>query len=155
MPLFLGHFLLGLALVALDQATKAWVRRTFVLGETRPLIDGILHLTYVRNTGAAFGLLQGQGPLLIAITLALGALAFTQRAKWRRARPGERLALTLAVSGALGNLIDRVWLGWVTDFVDLRVWPVFNVADATIFVGVLLFAWHAVVRPERGAGCRA
>lgn len=151
----MGHFLLGLALVALDQGTKAWVRHSFVLGESRPLIDGILHLTYVRNTGAAFGLLQGQGPLLVAITVALGAFALTQRAKLKEARRGERLALTLAASGALGNLIDRLWFGWVTDFVDLRVWPVFNVADAAIFVGVLLFAWYTLIRPERGEGSHA
>lgn len=143
------HFYLGLLLFIADQLTKALVRFNFVPGESRPIIDGVIHLTYVRNTGAAFGLFQGQTWLLVALTVVLGFFAFMYRHEFARATPGVRVAYTLGISGALGNFVDRIWLGWVTDFIDLRVWPVFNVADSAIVVGVGLLIWFTVFRtPE-------
>ena len=147
----LALFLLGVAFLAIDQASKAWVRLTFAPGESHPLIDGLLHLTYVQNSGAAFGILQGRTELLVALTLALGVYALFRRAELRQAPWGMRLAYTLAISGAAGNLVDRIRLGWVTDFIDIRVWPVFNVADSQIVAGVILLGWYTLVRrPEGG-----
>lgn len=143
------HLYFGLFLFGLDQATKALVRLNFAQGESRPLIEGVLHLTYVRNTGAAFGILQGHTWLLVAITVALALFAFMYREEFMRAQEATRIAYTMGISGALGNFVDRVWLGWVTDFIDFRIWPVFNVADTFIFIGVALLIWHSVIRPPK------
>ena len=130
--------------VVLDQATKALVRASFNPGQSVPLIDGVLHLTYIRNYGAAFGLFPGARPLFVATSVFVLMFAAIY---WRRARPTgwlEVLALALVCGGAVGNLIDRVALGRVTDFVDVALvnFPVFNVADTAIVVGVgILIAW--------------
>ncbi len=146
-------FYLGILLFALDQGSKAWVRHSFHIGESRPLIDGVLHLTYVQNTGAAFGLLQGQTYLIIAVTLLVALVLFLNRKEFVRDHLGVRIAYTFGIAGGLGNLLDRILHGWVTDFIDLRVWPVFNVADSSIFVGVALLIWFSVIRPsEEGKG---
>jgi len=130
--------------VALDQITKALVRTSFSPGEFAPFIDGVLFLTYVRNTGAAFGLLPGRQPVFIAISLVV--LLFVA-AYWRRSRPAAWpvvIALGLVSGGAVGNLIDRAFLGKVTDFLAFAFidFPVFNIADAAIIAGAgILMVW--------------
>ena len=139
-----GVVLLTLASAALvlDQMTKVAVRERFEPSETLPIIENVFHLTYVRNTGAAFGLMPGQQSLFVFTTLLIlsGIGVF-----WWRTRPRSLVlaaSLGLIVGGALGNLIDRVTLGRVTDFFDFRIWPVFNVADAALVVGAIgLFVW--------------
>jgi signal peptidase II len=138
--------LAGIIVVA-DQATKAVVRNRFELHDSMQVIPDFFSLTRVHNTGAAFGLLDGvdfpfkTAALAIAAALALGGLAFygaTLPTDQRLARTG----LALIVGGAAGNLIDRLWLGFVVDFFDFywRGWHfwAFNVADAAITVGVAL-----------------
>jgi len=138
--------LLG-SVVLLDQATKALIVRTFELHAYKPLIDGLLSLSHVRNRGAAFGILSTadlpfQPVLLSALSLgALLAIAYY----FIRLPPAARLprvALALVLGGAIGNLIDRVRLGYVVDFVHVywreHAWPDFNVADSAITVGVVL-----------------
>lgn len=128
-----------------DQATKALVRASLTPGDSIPLIDGVFHLTYVRNLGAAFGLFPGFRPVFVLTTLvvlvAIGAY-------WRRYRPEALpivIALGLITGGAIGNAIDRLFMGGlVTDFFDATIldFPVFNVADSAIVVGVtILIAW--------------
>lgn len=135
------------AVVAVDQATKALVDRLMGLHESRDLIAGVLRLTYVRNRGAAFGVLSDAdlpyqawvfaGVSLLAL-FAIGIYAWRLPAASRL----PRLALALIIGGALGNLIDRVRLGYVIDFVDVfwrtYHWPAFNAADSAITVGVCL-----------------
>jgi signal peptidase II len=136
-------------IVLLDQATKWLVLQRIPLHDTVPVIPGLLNLTYVRNTGAAFGMLNAHDfaykPLVVA-GLALAALAGILW--YARTFAGEswvsRLGFVLIVAGAVGNLIDRVTLGFVVDFVDVYVgtwhfWA-FNVADAAITIGAILFA---------------
>jgi signal peptidase II len=124
-----------LAVVALDQATKAVVRSSLHLGERHDLLLGI-DLAHVRNRGIAFGLFAGGGALLTVLTYtALGLLLvyFARHA-------GQRLLWLptgLLLGGAFGNLIDRARFGAVTDFVDPPWWPAFNLADAAITLGVL------------------
>ena len=134
-----------LAFVAVDQWLKWLVRTRMIPGDSLPLIPHVLHLTLVQNTGAAFGLLRGAGPLLILISVAVVAvLAWSLR---QTAGGGalvqrlHRLSLWLVLSGAVGNLIDRLRFGYVIDFIDLRVWPVFNLADSAITVGMGLLIW--------------
>lgn len=121
----------------LDQLTKTWVRAAFLPDESRPVVAAVFHLTYVQNTGAAFGMFQGHTGLFILCSLAV--IAWIAWEFWReRGRPlaATGVGLSLILGGAVGNLIDRVRLGHVTDFLDFRVWPVFNVADTCISVGV-------------------
>jgi signal peptidase II len=128
-------FLMAVLVVALDQLTKHIIRSNLVPGETWG--DwGILRIIRVTNTGAAFGILQGQGAFLIITTL-LGLAAIILYYLYPPMEHGLlRLALGLQLGGAVGNLTDRVRQGGVTDFIDFRYWPAFNVADSAIVVGV-------------------
>jgi signal peptidase II len=148
------------AVIVLDQATKALLKNALDLHEYRPLIDGLLSLSHVRNRGAAFGLLSEaglpyQGVVLSLVSLfALGAIALY----WLRLPPSPRLprlALALVLGGALGNLIDRVRFGFVIDFVHVYwrqyVWPDFNLADSAISTGVVLLLLDMLRSPRRDA----
>jgi signal peptidase II len=134
-----------LAVIALDQWTKS-LARTYLLGaggpRSVPLLGEYIRLTYVQNRGAAFGLLQDQTTFFIlvgvvVITVIVGSYRQIKEPSW-----GLNLCLGLQMGGALGNLVDRIRYGHVVDFVDLTFWPVFNVADSAICVGVALLAWN-------------
>ncbi len=138
--------LLG-CLVWLDQLTKLLVDRFLPLYESRSVVQGLVSLTYVRNRGAAFGILSDaqlpyQATLFAVVgVLALGAIvAYSASLPFRSRVP--QTALALVMGGALGNLLDRARLGYVIDFVDVywgaHHWPAFNVADSAISVGVAL-----------------
>jgi len=133
----------GLTLAA-DQFSKALLLASFQVGESRPLLPPLLHLTYVQNTGAAFGLFRGARWLFIACSLLI--VAWIVRETLRAPALPRRLAWAygLLLGGAVGNLIDRVRVGHVIDFFDLRVWPVFNVGDSAITIGVVLLLWHTL-----------
>lgn len=130
-----------------DQWTKAIVRATFALGESRPVIDGLFNLTYVRNTGAAWGILGGQNTSLTLLSLVMLLLMIMFRRSFLGDTWEHRLALGLMIGGIVGNLLDRVRLGWVTDFFDFYVkgwhWPAFNIADAAICTGVGIYILSA------------
>lgn len=134
-----------------DQVTKVFVRLTLAPSESVAVVDRILYLTHVRNPGAAFGLLPDRQSLFFAAT---GGVIAAIVAYYLRARPTDRVlvaALGLELGGAVGNLIDRSIWGKVTDFIDFRWWPVFNVADSAIVAGVLLLGLALVMRGrERG-----
>lgn len=124
------------AVVVLDQATKAAVRASLEVGEAWPAGDWPVRIRYVTNTGAAFGILQDQ--TLFLMLMALVGLAAIYL--YYRYPPFDHLivpaAIGMMLGGALGNLIDRVRLGRVTDFIDLGWWPAFNVADSSITVAI-------------------
>ena len=143
--------------VALDQLTKATVANHMRLHESIPLIDGFAALTYVRNTGAAFGILAGRAAALrTPFFLLISAAAVVLLMWFLRGLSAERRFLIIAcgavAGGAIGNMIDRVMLGEVIDFVDLSVgayhWPAFNVADSAITLGVLVLCLDAVRQPS-------
>jgi signal peptidase II len=140
-----GLFLIIAAFViALDQISKLWVRSHLGLYETVPVI-GCLNLTYVRNTGSAFGLFANQAFLLTLVAIVgLITILLFYRYISRSSILGIS-ALGLVFGGAIGNLIDRLRFGYVTDFVDVRLWrdfhwPAFNVADSAITVGSIMLA---------------
>lgn len=144
-------------IVACDQLLKLLVARAIPIGADIVLIPGVLTLTHVRNPGVAFSLLR-EVPLLVpaAIAACLLVLLFAPEARWTR-RPYAQPALALLAGGAVGNLIDRVRVGAVIDYVDLHVWPVFNLADAAVTAGTLLLL-AVVVRGSaeaRAGGRRA
>lgn len=122
-----------------DQAIKAVVRATLP-DHPRDVLGGLVRLDYTRNTGAAFGIYQTGGFTfaIIAILVSAGILVYYRRIS--RSHLTIRLALGLVLGGAVGNLIDRIRLGYVIDFIDLRWWPVFNLADSAIVIGVALLA---------------
>ncbi|MGE5508691.1 MAG: signal peptidase II [Chitinophagales bacterium] len=142
--------LLAALVVALDQAAKAAVTRAVALGSVRPLIPGLLQVRLAHNTGAAFSLLAGRTPLLILI----GVVAVAWLGWHLRRAGGEsrwlRLGLALAGGGAVGNLLDRIRLGYVVDFFDLRGYPaIFNLADLAIVAGIgllLIDLWREEAR---------
>lgn len=137
-------WLLGGLTLGVDQVTKHVVATAFSPNESLPLLAPILHLTYVQNTGAAFGLFKGQQGLFIL----LSALIILWIAWELLARPSDAprmwIGCALILGGAAGNLIDRARLGFVIDFIDLRVWPVFNIADSAITVGLGLLLWQSM-----------
>jgi signal peptidase II len=144
------------AIVLLDQGTKALVVRSLALHEYVPLVDGLLSLSHVRNRGAAFGILSDwdlpyQTVLLSALSLGalLAIAAYFVRLPANARLP--RAALALVLGGAVGNLVDRVRLGYVVDFVHVYwrryQWPDFNVADSAITVGVTLLVFDILRSP--------
>lgn len=137
-----GYGLLCLALIALDQWTKWLVTSSMELGESIPVIENVFHLTYVQNTGAAFSILEGKQWLLLGVTGLLLA-AIIVYVVWKRPQ-GRMLLLSLSmiVAGGVGNLMDRLRLGYVVDFFDARIirFAVFNVADIFVVCGTILLA---------------
>jgi len=132
-------FFLIIALVLLlDQGSKAAVQMWMYQGESIPIVKQVFHLTYILNPGAAFGFLAYQTNLFIIVTagLVLGVLLFYRSLPLERVL--VRYGLALVVGGALGNLVDRLRFGKVVDFLDFRVWPVFNLADSAIVIGACL-----------------
>ncbi|MBI4425810.1 MAG: signal peptidase II [Elusimicrobia bacterium] len=127
------------AVILADRATKAWAQE-WLFPRSPVAVFPFFHLTYVENTGAAFGLLPGANLFFVAIAAALlGGLLFMRRSL-APAERAARLGVALVSGGALGNLYDRLAYGHVVDFLDFRVWPVFNVADSSITVGAVLLA---------------
>ncbi len=135
----------AMAVLAFDQVTKRAIAERLPEGARWPgpehPISNIFTFTHVHNTGMAFGL--GQGNSMVFLALALVVTMILVIWQWRLEPEARlmRVALGLQVGGALGNAIDRIRQGWVTDFLDFQVWPVFNVADSAISVGVAILAW--------------
>lgn len=127
------------AVYLLDQASKFLTLASLQEGQSIPLIRGIFHITLVRNTGAAFGVLKSQPYLFVIIAfLAIFFIAYLLIKKPAFLRLPDRFALSLILAGTLGNLTDRLRFGHVIDFLDLRIWPVFNIADSAITVGAVI-----------------
>ena len=125
--------------------------------QSTALFPGLLKLTYVRNTGAAFGLFPGRQPVFMVTSL---LVLFVVAAFWRRARPEQWpvvIALALVSAGAIGNLIDRVVLGYVTDFFEFGFveFPVFNVADSCILIGVAILMLWILFGPQDASDAEA
>lgn len=131
----------ALLVVVLDQITKYYVATHFYVGESVPVLENIFHWTYILNPGAAFGMLEGSRWLFVLIALAvIGGIWFLRRDIAANG-PWACYGTALFAGGAVGNLIDRALRGLVIDFFDFRIWPVFNVADIAICVGVGLIIW--------------
>ncbi|MEZ4598245.1 MAG: signal peptidase II [Syntrophotaleaceae bacterium] len=138
--------------VLLDQITKIHIDRTFALYESLPVVPNFFAITYLRNKGAAFGILADSSvrvPFFIIVSLLAIAAIFWYFRQLQPGQTGQQVGLSLILGGAVGNLIDRIRLGEVIDFLDVHWyqyhWPAFNVADSAICVGVgllLLCMWR-------------
>ena len=144
-----SYYLLCLVLVILDQLTKQIVVSLFALGESM-VINSYLSWTYIQNTGAAFSILSGGGAIqkafLLGVSLFVSAMVMVWIHKTPAIRRQRLFGQFLLLSGALGNLLDRAQYGYVVDFIDVHYqnyyWPVFNVADCLIFIGVILLLFE-------------
>ena len=137
------YYVIIVALVAIDQAIKYLVRVNMHLGETVPVVENVIHITYVSNSGGAFSILQGQTALLLAVPTVMSAAILWYIHKNRNSTKFmPLLALSAIASGGMGNLIDRARFGHVVDFIDFRVFPVFNFADICVCCGCGLLVLH-------------
>ncbi len=128
--------------VFIDQFVKYLVYENMELGETIPLVKNIFHLTYISNPGAAFGIFPHQDLFFLAIVGVLFAAFIFLRNRIPSRPVYFPVAVGFLLGGALGNAIDRVRFGGVVDFLDFRVWPIFNVADIAICLGVTLIVFY-------------
>ena len=136
---FLRAGLVVIVVLALDQLTNRLVISGISVGAQHKFLPGI-HLVHVRNSGVAFGFLSGGGALVLLVTFAALAVLLTYFIR-HPTRPWLWIPTGLLVGGALGNLLDRIINGAVTDFIKLPHWPAFNVADMSITFGVLALLW--------------
>ena len=141
----------AIGVVLLDQLSKAWVERNLAIYESLapfPALSKVFTLTHFTNTGAAFGLLRDQSILFVVIGLVVVASVVV----YARYLPHDQLlvqfALGLQLGGALGNMIDRVRQGHVTDFIYFHFWPAFNIADSAVVVGVILLGISILRQPK-------
>ena len=147
--------LVALLVILLDQATKEWVRGAFSLHESVPVIPGFFHLTYIRNTGAAWGMFSGQNLALAVLAFAMLVALVLFRRQFLPPGRVHRVALGLLCGGIVGNLFDRLRLAYVVDFLDFfhRGWhfPAFNVADSAICIGVAIYVLGTLLAPRAAA----
>lgn len=139
-------------ILLLDQISKNLARGSLRLGESVPVIKNFFHLSLVYNTGAAFGLFRNQTIFFIsAAGVAIIAIVRTLKFKifYSHDFKLETISLVLILSGAIGNLIDRLRFGYVVDFIDFRVWPVFNIADSSITIGACLLILSLLKSPSK------
>ena len=132
---------IGILVFVIDQLVKHLVVSTMHLGQSFPVIKGIFHITYVLNPGAAFGMLEHQRWFFILVALAAVLLGAAFYKKLQQESFLMRSGAGLLLGGAVGNLADRIQSGLVVDFLDFRIWPVFNIADIAICAGagILIF----------------
>ena len=136
-----------IAVIVIDQWSKKYIQAHMLPGMSLPVIDNVFHITYVLNPGAAFGILENQRMFFIAIALFMLALSGYFFYRVNENFRLMRLGICLLAGGAIGNVIDRVQTGYVVDFFDFRIWPVFNVADIAIVTGVGCVVYSLVFLP--------
>ena len=136
-------------IVALDQLSKWAIKTSFNLYQSKPVIQDLLHFTYVTNDGMAFGLsFPGGKHVLLTMTILLTGFIVGFLWKEKNGHPLIKYGLALILSGAIGNLIDRMLYGKVVDFLDLMIgnfhWYIFNIADSSVTIGMILFIIHSI-----------
>lgn len=138
-------FLTALLVLVVDQLSKYYVVTHFRLNESVPVIENIFHWTYILNPGAAFGMMAGNRWIFVLIAASVLVGIWFLRKDIKEGGCWLQYGTALFAGGALGNLIDRARQGLVIDFFDFRIWPIFNVADIGICVGVGMIIWKVLV----------
>ena len=148
------YFIIIALVVAFDQLTKYLIEANMELESTIPLLDGVFHITYIQNYGYAFSILENITEFLIIMQLVvIAAVLFYLLKRRKQEHWGLLLSLSLIAAGGIGNLIDRAVNGYVIDFLDFRIWPIFNVADISVCVGCgLLVLYVFLIEPKRSKG---
>ena len=140
---------LAVVVVILDQWSKYYIQSQMSLGMSIPVIPEIFHLTYILNPGAAFGILENQRFFFVIIAVAMIAIVIYLYPRLPSKPLLLRLGIGLMAGGAVGNVIDRIKTGYVVDFFDFRIWPIFNIADIAIVVGVSCIVYTLVFIEEK------
>ena len=136
-------YIIIILIVIGDQLTKGLIQQSMVLNQSIPVWDGIFSITYIHNTGAAFSMLAGKTQVLALFqVIIIGVILGYYILKGRKSHPLLRISLAMIVAGGIGNLIDRLTLGYVVDFLDFHFWPIFNVADIGVSTGCVLLAGY-------------
>ena len=130
----------------MDQLSKYLILHNYSLGISSPIIHNVFHITLLRNSGGAFGIMRSVPGMLLFISIAAAVVIIAMMKSKSPIPKAVGIALALQLGGALGNLIDRIRLGYVIDFIDLMIWPVFNVADIAITIGVAVLAYYLIFR---------
>ena len=144
----LTFFLTAVIVVAVDQLSKYLVKANMILGQSIPE-EGFFRITYTTNTGGVFGIFTNQ-TFLITVTAIIGVVAILIYSRYPQAnRVSIRIALGMLLGGAVGNLIDRIRLGAVVDFIDVGAWPVFNLADSAVVVGIIIIIYYLLFQSRR------
>jgi len=140
---------LVLTIYLADRLSKFIVMKKLFFGESIPVLKSFFHITLVGNTGAAFGMFKNFSYFFLIISIvAVFLLIFLLIFKNHKFRFLERISLCFVLAGTLGNLTDRLQFGFVVDFIDFRIWPVFNLADSFITAGAFLLAWSVLFRSQ-------
>lgn len=135
-------YFIAIIWLVLDQASKYYVMNHFALGESIPVIQNVFHLTYIINRGAAFGMLTNQRSFFLTVAFVLIIVYGFYRKRVNNGPVSLRVGTALLIAGAIGNGIDRYVLHGVVDFFDFRIWPIFNIADIGICVGVVCVIYY-------------
>ncbi|MEI7999147.1 MAG: signal peptidase II [Candidatus Omnitrophota bacterium] len=136
-----------LGIVVIDRFSKIFFSHLLDLNESLIIIKNFLYFTLVHNTGIAFGLLKDCGFVFFIVPVVLIFLLIYNIYYYRHAQELSRIYITafsLILGGAVGNLIDRISLGYVVDFIDFRIWPVFNIADSAITIGAIIILFKCI-----------
>jgi len=151
----LGVLAISASVVTLDQITKLIVKHHFFLGESIEVLGDLLRFTYIENPGMAFGIRIGGGSFFTVFASIATAVIVFYLYRIRRERLSSRLSLALILGGAIGNLIDRFAYGRVIDFIDIGVgdtrWPVFNIADSGVTIGMIILISFVLFEREKSA----
>lgn len=140
-------FAVVIGILFLDQLSKFLISKNLLLYQSVPLLRDIFHITLVHNRGAAFGLFKNQVYVFIFTAIsAIVLIGLDLKKHGGKKLDIYSLSLSFILAGAAGNLIDRLLFGYVIDFLDFRIWPVFNVADSAITVGAVLLGWKLCIR---------
>ncbi len=141
-----GIFFAAALVFAADRLTKYFIIKSLALGQSIEVIPNIFHITPVFNNGAAFGVFRDCGLFFIIFSFTVIALILLIVSRSPRLDRLTAVSLALILGGAAGNLIDRMRFGYVIDFLDFRIWPVFNIADSCITIGVALIAFGIIFK---------
>ena len=142
-------YIIAILIAALDQIIKIIVIKYMFLGQSMPLINQLIKLTYVRNTGVAFSLFVGFSSYLAIVGTIVVALVIYFHYRLSIHHFLVHLGLSFILGGSLGNLIDRFFRGYVVDYMDITIWPVFNLADVMINIGVIILAYKLFEEEEK------
>lgn len=144
-------FIIVFFVLSLDQISKFVITKNLFLHQSIPIIKGFFHLTLIHNRGAAFGILKNQTYFFIIISVVAIIVIFSSLFNHQRRKgvSNYTICLGLILAGAAGNLLDRVFFGYVIDFLDFRIWPVFNIADSAITIGAVLLGWGILFGKQR------
>lgn len=141
-------FFVAAIVFSLDRFTKIAALKTLDLGQSIVAIPGVLRITLVLNDGAAFGVFKGKSAFFVFISLAVIIAIVAYLIKGRPLNKPVTIGLGLILGGALGNLADRIMIGRVVDFLDFRVWPVFNIADSCITIGAAMIIFATLIKSK-------